>query len=196
MMENNIEVNEVKTEDNTIMVKDLVDKFNSMASSKLKTEYLNKVIVVKPYIGYGTKLIYINKILDNSCYDKDKNIHVDSCKRYLLYVQALIMAYTNIKIDVSDAIADYDRLESSGLLETILGMIPEHELQYFDTMLQMKLDDLMTNNYDIHAYIDKKLKDFYPHLGDSVSKFLGAAEEFLGKLDEKKIEQILKRVMK
>lgn len=196
MMENNIEVNEVKTEDNTIMVKDLVDKFNSMASSKLKTEYLNKVIVVKPYIGYGTKLIYINKILDNSCYDKDKNIHVDSCKRYLLYVQALIMAYTNIKIDVSDAIADYDRLESSGLLETILGMIPEHELQSFDTMLQMKLDDLMTNNYDIHAYIDKKLKDFYPHLGDSVSKFLGAAEEFLGKLDEKKIEQILKRVMK
>ena len=195
-MENNIEVNEVKTEDNTIMVKDLVDKFNSMASSKLKTEYLNKVIVVKPYIGYGTKLIYINKILDNSCYDKDKNIHVDSCKRYLLYVQALIMAYTNIKIDVSDAIADYDRLESSGLLETILGMIPEHELQSFDTMLQMKLDDLMTNNYDIHAYIDKKLKDFYPHLGDSVSKFLGAAEEFLGKLDEKKIEQILKRVMK
>jgi len=185
-----------KKENSTISVTDLVAKYTSLNAPTAKENYLKSVIQIKPYISYATKIVYINKIIDNSCYDENKNIHIDSCKKYLLYVQALIMAYTNIMFDVKDPINEYDRLDSSGLLEIILSMIPEGELQSFDTMLKMKQDDLMTNYYGIHAYIDKKLKDFYPRLGDSVSKFLGAAEEFLGKLDEKKLEQILKRIMK
>lgn len=186
----------INKENNTISVQDLVAKYKSLNSATAKDNYLKSVIKIKPYVGYAEKLVYINNVLKNSCYDANGNLHIDSAKRYILYIQALLMAYTNIGIDLTQPIQDYDRLESNGLLEIILEAIPENELQVFDTMLKMKQDDLMTNYYDIHGYLDKKLKDFYPHIGGAVSGFLEKAGKFLEQLDEKKLEQILKKIMK
>lgn len=183
-------------DNNTITVTELVTRYNKLNSTKAKGEYINSVVKVKGYVPYAVKMKTIDTILKHTCFDKDGNLHMDSAKRYIMYTQALIGNYTNVKIDPTVILDEYDRLDSSGVLEILLEMIPEGEVQTFETLMKMKLDDLVTNCYDIHAYIDKKVKDLYPYLGGAVAGFLEKAGQFLEQLDEKKLEQILKRVMK
>ncbi len=192
-MESNTTQN-TQNEKNKVTVSDLVNRYKSYSSAKAKSDYLVATVKITPYVSYATKIFFINEILKLSCFDKKGNLQIDSTKRYLLYIKALFDGYTNIRIDPDDVINQYDRLDSSGILQEVLKMIPENEIKTFDTMLKMRLDDTMTNYYDIHSYIDRKIQGLYPFLGDSLSKFLEAAEKALNNLDENKIEKILKKI--
>ena len=189
---------EEKHKENAITIDKLIDGYLKRTSSKMKEEYLKTVIKVKPYVSYGVKIFLADTIIKTSCL-KDGRVYIDSCKKYLLYIYALIDTYTNIEINQKEWMFQYDRLDSLGLIEPILALIPEKERSTFKTILDMKLDDLMTNKYGIYAYIDEQM-DRAAKIAPEIGKAFGPLIEKLSKqietLDENKIEKMLNRMGK
>lgn len=189
---------EEKHKENAITIDKLIDGYLKRTSIKMKEEYLKTVIKVKPYVSYGVKIFLADTIIKTSCL-KDGRVYIDSCKKYLLYIYALIDTYTNIEINQKEWMFQYDRLDSLGLIEPILALIPEKERSTFKTILDMKLDDLMTNKYGIYAYIDEQM-DRAAKIAPEIGKAFGPLIEKLSKqietLDENKIEKMLNRMGK
>lgn len=189
---------EQKYKENAITVDKLIDGYLKRTSTKMKEEYLKTVIKVKPYIGYGVKIFLADTIIKTSCL-KEGRVYIDSCKKYMLYIYALMDTYTNIEINQKEWMSQYDRLDSLGLIEPILALIPEKERSTFKTILDMKLDDLMTNRYGIYAYIDEQM-DRAAKIAPEIGKAFGPLVEKLSKqietLDENKIEKMINKAIK
>lgn len=188
---------EIKTrqKENGITVKNLISGYLRLNSIKTKEEYLKLTIKTKDYIGYAVKIALADGIIKTSCL-KNNRVHIDSCKRYLLYIYALIDTYTNIELSQKEWLFQYDRLDSLGLIEKIIALIPEKERVTFKTILDMKQDDLMTNKYELHSFIADQVATIYPEFTKALTPLIEKATEKLETLDESKIEKMLNRVMK
>lgn len=192
------EQSEPKHKENALLIDKLIENYLKRTSTKMKEEYLKTAIKVKPYIGYGTKVFLANTIINTTCL-KNGRVYIDSCKKYLLYVFSLIDTYTNIEIDSKNWMFQYDRLDSLGLIEPILALIPEKEVITFKTILDMKLDDLMTNRYGVHAYIDEQMDRFNniaPEIGKAFSPLMDKLSKQIETLDENKIEKMISKFAK
>ena len=189
---------EQKHKENAITIDKLIDNYLKRTSIKMKEEYLKVAIKVKPYISYTAKVVLADSIVKTSCL-KDGRVHIDSCKKYLLYVYTLIDAYTNIEINQKEWIFQYDRLDSLGLIESILALIPERERVTFKTILDMKQDDLMTNKYGTHAFVEEQVNRvtaIAPELSKAFAPLVEKLNEKIETLDENKIEKMLNKAMK
>ena len=186
---------ELKHKENGITIDRLIENYLKRTSTKMKEEYLKAEIKVRPYVGYGTKVFLANTIINTTCL-KDGRVHIDSCKKYLLYVFSLIDTYTNIEVDSKNWLLQYDRLDSLNLIEPILALIPEKEVVTFKTILDMKLDDLMTNRYGVHAYVDEQMERFNaiaPEIGKAFSPLIDKLNKQIESLDESKIEKMISK---
>lgn len=189
---------EQKHKENAITIDKLIDNYLKRTSIKMKEEYLKVAIKVKPYISYTAKVVLADSIVKTSCL-KDGRVHIDSCKKYLLYVYTLIDAYTNIEINQKEWVFQYDRLDSLGLIESILALIPERERVTFKTILDMKQDDLMTNKYGTHAFVEEqvnRITSIAPELSKAFAPLVEKLNEKIETLDENKIEKMLNKAMK
>ena len=189
---------EQKHKENAITIDKLIDGYLKRTSTKMKEEYLKTVIKVKPYVSYGVKIFLADTIIKTSCL-KDGRVYIDSCKKYLLYIYTLIDTYTNIEINQKELVFQYDRLDSLGLIEPILALIPEKERATFKTILDMKLDDLMTNRYGVYAFIDEQMDraaKIAPEIGKAFGPLIDKLSKQVETLDENKIEKMLNKAMK
>lgn len=189
---------EQKHKENAITIDKLIDGYLKRTSIKMKEEYLKTVIKVKPYVSYGVKIFLADTIIKTSCL-RDGRVYIDSCKKYLLYIYALIDTYTNIEINQKELVFQYDRLDSLGLIEPILSLVSEKERATFKTILDMKLDDLMTNKYGIYAYIDDQMDRFTtiaPEIAKVFTPLIDKLSKQVETLDENKIEKMLSKLMK
>lgn len=189
---------EQKHKENAITIDKLIDGYLKRTSIKMKEEYLKTVIKVKPYVSYGVKIFLADTIIKTSCL-RDGRVYIDSCKKYLLYIYALIDTYTNIEINQKEWVFQYDRLDSLGLIEPILSLVSEKERATFKTILDMKLDDLMTNKYGIYAYIDDQMDRFTtiaPEIAKVFTPLIDKLSKQVETLDENKIEKMLSKLMK
>lgn len=189
---------EKKHKENAITIDKLIDGYSKRTSIKMKEEYLKAVIKVKPYVSYGVKMFLADNIINNSCL-KDGRVYIDSCKKYILYVFALIDTYTNIEITEKQWLFEYDALDSMGLIELILALIPEKEVATFKTILDMKHNDLMTNRYGTYAFIEdqvERIVDVTPNLTEAFIPLVEKLNEKLETLDENKIEKMLNKAIR
>lgn len=186
---------EQKHKENAITIDKLIDGYSKRATAKMKEEYLRTAIKVVPYIGYGTKIFLADSIIKASCL-KDGQIYIDSCKKYLLYIFSLIDTYTNIELDTANWMFQYDRLDNLGLIEPILELIPEKETVTFRTILDMKLDDLMTNKYGVYNFISdqtNRIVSVAPEISKAFEPLMNVLVKKLENLDENKIEKMLNK---
>ena len=193
--EETLKVAETKHKENGITIDELIENYSKRATAKMKEEYLRTAIKVVPYIGYGTKIFLADSIIKASCL-KDGQIYVDSCKKYLLYIFALIDTYTNIELDTANWMFQYDELDSLGLIEPILELIPEKETVTFRTILDMKLDDLMTNKYGVYNFISdqtNRIVSVAPEISKAFEPLMNVLVKKLENLDENKIEKMLNK---
>lgn len=193
-----VDINKNNKENNRLDLYKLVENYNKRTSTKLKDEFLKTQIKIIPYLDYGTKMFLAQNIIDKSCL-KDGNLHIDSCKKYILYIYTVIKFYTNIDINEKDIMIQYDLLDRNNLVEKILKLIPEKELITFNTILDMKQNDLMNNKYETHAFIvDQldKVKEIVPELSKIFVPLIEKLNNKIETLDENKIEKILNRVTK
>lgn len=144
---------------NTILVTDFVNKYNGYKADTAKTEYLNKTIKVVKYVSYASKVVFANQIVEQTHNVDNGIVNINTAKQYALFVIGIISMYTNLEF--SDApLSDYDLLDELGLIEVIIGMIPDKEYQNTKLVLDMVTNDFMTNNYGTVPLLQKLVASF------------------------------------
>ena len=174
-----------------ISVKEFVKTIKNRASEDARRVYIEGALAVKDYERYEVVCAICDQIIANSYFTTDGQFKVDSCKKYLLYVSALLNTYTNIRFDKNDMLGDFNLLQRYGLIDVIINYIPEAQVAMFDSVLNMKSNDIMTNYYEPHAFVKEQLVKFAPLIHGWIESFLGAAEEMIKDIDINKIKGLI-----
>ena len=174
-----------------VSVKEFVKTIKNRASEDARRVYIEGTLAVKDYEKYEVVCAICDQIIANSYFTTDGQFKVDSCKKYLLYVSALLNTYTNIKFDENDMLGDFNLLQRYGLIDVIINYIPEAQVAMFDSVLNMKSNDIMTNYYEPHAFVKEQLVKFAPLIHGWIESFLGAAEEMIKDIDVNKIKGLI-----
>ena len=174
-----------------ISVKEFVKTIKNRASEDARRVYIEGTLAVKDYERYEVVCAICDQIIANSYFTTDGQFKVDSCKKYLLYVSALLNTYTNIRFDENDMLGDFNLLQRYGLIDVIINYIPEAQVAMFDSVLNMKSNDIMTNYYEPHAFVKEQLVKFAPLINGWIESFLGAAEEMIKDIDVNKIKGLI-----
>lgn len=128
-------------------------------------ETFMKKHIVTDYIDFIQKSVICDSIVKATCHAKEGDIEfvqINSANRYLFFVMKIIDLYTDIEINVSEGnlAEQYDKLNKVGAIENILECVPGKEYEEFNTLLNMKLDDLRDNEYSITALLYNLKKSF------------------------------------
>ena len=174
-----------------VSVKEFVKTIKNRASEDARRVYIEGTLAVKDYERYEVVCAICDQIIANSYFTTDGQFKVDSCKKYLLYVSALLNTYTNIRFDKNDMLGDFNLLQRYGLIDVIINYIPEAQVAMFDSVLNMKSNDIMTNYYEPHAFVKEQLVKFAPLIHGWIESFLGAAEEMIKDIDVNKIKGLI-----
>jgi hypothetical protein len=177
-------------------ITEFCDGYNKMVSDKLKSTYVKDNLKVKQYVPFEDKVNLVDRITQITMHEYNKdgtptgNIRVDSISRYMLFTLNLIDKYTNLKVDFNNSFAEYDQLASNGLLKEIVGAIPENEVSDFQTLLNMKVDDTITNELSTHAFISGQVTRVVTLLTTAFKPALDRLTDELDNLDEDKIDKL------
>ena len=122
--------------DKIITVKEFVDGYKKQTDdvTNKKEKYIKK-FVGNNYVNYATKLSVADQIVQLSSTNQvdgqvNGQIKINSSLRYLLYVFNLIDLYTNITVDFSNILEEYDLLEEQGLVDELIRLMPQREVMY------------------------------------------------------------------
>ena len=145
-------------------------------------KYLKKH-VVNTYVNYEDKVSEADKIirLSNEVeVDGLPTFHINSTTRYMLFAFAVIKLYTDIEIDMTNSMLQFNILEKNRVIDMLPDVIGV-DYERFMSVVNMVQEDYMVNNRDIVSYIDKKF--------DTMVNVIGELAEAAQKEQEKKAEE-------
>lgn len=156
-----------------------VDKRNAFVKSH----------IIKSYIPLEEKDVRSQIIINNSYYDDNGNFKVNSTAKHMFTFLSIVDMYTDIDIDFKDGLNEYNKLDASMALDDIVSMIDEKDLNEFKIVLNMKCNDVITNEYEPHSFIKKQVERFGELIGEVLSPIiekidLNNLEDFLNQLKE------------
>lgn len=166
--------------ENTITIKEFVKKYTEFRNDVSKDGYLKKIKII-PYVDYLKKVTAAENIAKRTCKNSNGDICVNSPMRYVLFVFTVLQLYTNLIISSEDRVEDFDLLNKNGLIDKIFELIPENELAEFKTILDLSVDDFMTNHYEAHAFVESQVN----RITTVVEKFFEPAVPMFEKLNQK-----------
>lgn len=145
--------------------------------------------IVKSYIPLEEKDVRSQIIINNSYYDENGNFKVNSTAKHMFTFLSIVDMYTDIDINFKDGLNEYNKLDASMALDDIVSMIDEKDLNEFKIVLNMKCNDVITNEYEPHGYISKQVERFVELIGTALSPIIGKIdlnnlEDFLNQLKE------------
>jgi hypothetical protein len=181
-------------------VKEFCKKYNGYATQSLKDNYINDNLQVKTYIPFKEKLNKANRIakVTTHKYGKDGkitgNIKADSTSRYLLFTLNIIDAYTALDIDFKNIVAEFDMLAENGLIQEILSKIPQNEVSDFKILLDMSVDDIMTNEFSTQAFISEQVVRFGNIVSVTLKPVLDRLADEIENLDNEKVNKLTSNI--
>ena len=174
-------------------IKEFAEKYNAMATDRLKEDYLNDNLHINTYLPFLTKMTLADKLAKVTTLDKDTgNVNVKSDINYLLFCRMIVEQYTDLQVETEGFYEEYDLLNESGLLDKIMQMIPEKEINEFKMICDMKKSDLLQNKYENHAFISEQVTRFGELIGTILKPALDKISEQLENLSDEDIENIKK----
>lgn len=160
-----------------ISVENFVKKFEGFKNDSAREAYLKQCVKFVDYIDFEVVQAICDGILANSCVDKDGNVRIDSCKKYVMYVYAIFDQYTNIKVNSKEWMKEFNMLYRNGLVDMVCQLMPERLMATLDSVLKMKSDDLIANYYEPHAFIRSQVIKYVPMVHKFVDKLLEGMEK-------------------
>ena len=140
-----------------------VDFFvKQIAMNKDKEKYIDEKIMNPKYVPYEEKTAKCENIIRSTSVVKDEVTGVEVYKRNtpacnLFFNLTLIDLYTNIDIDFTHALKDYNALEELGFIDVLLQRIPKAEYVAWQKMIDMVANDYMENERSIISFFETKL---------------------------------------
>ena len=178
-------------------IKEFVEKYNAIATDRLKEDYLNDNLHIKTYLPFLTKVTLADKLAKVTTLDKDTgNVNVKSDVNYLLFCRMIVEQYTDLQVETEGFYEEYDSLNESGLLDKIMQMIPEKEIAEFKMICDMKKTDLLQNKYENHAFIADQVDRFGTLIGVTLKPVLEKISEQIENMSEEDVEKFTNKVDK
>jgi hypothetical protein len=163
-----------------------------------RLEWIRNELGVKEYVPFVEKRELCKSVLDACCNKESGIVKVDSVSRYILFTISIISRYTNLEFSSDedaeyDSLDEYDMLCENRLLDVILAIIGD-EYTACNNMLNMMLDDIMTNNNTIEAILGHALGKVSNSLDNLIGVFVDKVEDMkldLSQIDIEKYKGIL-----
>ena len=172
---------------------DFIEKYNAIATDRLKEDYLKENLKITTYLPFLTKVTLADKLAKITALDKDTgNVNVKSDVNYLLFCRMIIEQYTDLQVETEGFYEEYDLLNESGLLDKIMQMIPEKEIAEFKMICDMKKDDIIFNQSTPKAFINQQIERISTILGITLKPVLDKLATELENMDDSKIEKLSK----
>ena len=131
--------------------------------------------IMRDYVPYIQKVSSCELLVNNCWYRVDKGtgvkrMVVNSPNLRLLFLMEIVKRYTDVELDYDGIkIAEnYDKLKKSGILMKILSLIPKSEIEEYNMLLDMVKSDLMTNEYEVGAYVRNRINDGLTIIGSLI----------------------------
>lgn len=146
-----------------ITLEKFVNEYTQRATDKIKEDYIRDTLNVTKYIEFAQKASIAENLVKRTTYvvDDKGNVtdtfQVNSLMRYMFFTLSVIDMYTNIIINWDNAVNEYDLLAENGLIGVLVSKIPEQELNEFQTIVNMVLDDIMQNEFTTQQFIRKEI---------------------------------------
>lgn len=191
-----------------IGIRKFIEEYENRVTDRLKEEYLKDYLEVKEYIPFVLKDALAASIVDATCFETEEKkdidgnvtrertgrIKINSILRKLLFYRCLIEQYTNLAVETEGFYEEYDLLKSSGVLDQILGLIPESEAGEFAQIIDMKVSDVLSYYSSPQKYVSDQVERFGTLIGVALNPFLEKLADQLGELDEEHIDKLAKIV--
>jgi len=176
-------------------VKQFVNNYSELKTKQSQEKYIKENLKIREYIPFNLKSVLAKNIVDCSSFDKDKNLKLSSPTRYLLYIRTIITQYTNLteNTEYSPFLDEYDSLASTGLLDLITKKIPEKELTEFKTIVDMILNDTITQYTSPQIFVSEQIQRFISLISQISEPLITQISNALEKFDEKDIEKFNKK---
>ena len=176
---------------------DFIEKYNAIATDRLKEDYLKENLKITTYLPFLTKVTLADKLAKITTLDKDTgNINIKSDVNYLLFCRMIIEQYTDLQVETEGFYEEYDLLNEFGLLDKIMQMIPEKEITEFKMICDMKKDDIIFNQSTPKAFINQQIERVSTILGVTLKPVLDKLATELENMDDSKIEKLSNKVEK
>lgn len=184
-------------------VKNFIDKkvMNTAINQNAVSDYLKKELEVKDYVPFAEKRDLCARVLE-VCNTKDDSglVKVDSISRYILFTIAIISKYTNLEFSSGeeeiDSLDEYDMLCQNNLLNPILDIIGG-EYATCNNMLNMMMDDIVSNNNTVENVVGTVLGKFSDSLDELVSTLANKVESMdldLSQIDIDKYSGLIEKL--
>lgn len=137
-------------------VKDFIKEYKEAIDAK---KYLEGRLTRK-YVPYTEKTTRLENLIDKTSVisvNNEKEIFMqNSPARFLIYTLILIDSYTDIDINFSECIEEFDSLSEENIVGALLNIIPENERKTFQMLYDMIQVDYYENNRSVVGYLDRK----------------------------------------
>ena len=184
-------------------VNNFIDKkvMNTAINQNAVSDYLKKELEVKDYVPFAEKRDLCARVLE-VCNTKDDSglVKVDSISRYILFTIAIISKYTNLEFSSGeeeiDSLDEYDMLCQNNLLNPILDIIGG-EYVTCNNMLNMMMDDIVSNNNTVENVVGTVLGKFSDSLDELVSALANKVESMdldLSQIDIDKYRGLIEKL--
>jgi hypothetical protein len=191
-------------------IKEFCEKYKNAVNDKAKQLVIKDNLTIKPYLPFKEKNLLTESIVKATTFKfeeyttdigetKRRNsgqIKVDSVSRQMLFYRSVIEKYTNLEIN-NDFIEDYDALKQSGVLYELFStseehesLIPVSELVELNRMIEMKVDDALTNTYEIHSYVQSQVDRFGKLANLTINPFLEKLADAVENLDDDHLQKL------
>ena len=178
-------------------IKEFAEKYNAMATDRLKDDYLNDNLHIKTYLPFLTKMTLADKLAKVTTLDKDTgNVNVKSDVNYLLFCRMIVEQYTDLQVETEGFYEEYDLLNEFGLLDNIMQKIPEKEIAEFKMICDMKKDDIIFNQSTPKAFINQQIERITNIASITLKPVLDKLATELENMDDEKITKLSKALEK
>lgn len=132
-----------------------IDKYVKSNGDKIKDALITEHVVAT-YVPYETKMAEARNIVENSAFlkeDGNRSFWVNTPMRYVLFIKDVVMLYTDLEWDTTNFMIQFNLLEQYGITERIIAKIGP-DFEKFQTVMNMTLDDTMTNERSLLSYLE------------------------------------------
>lgn len=170
-------------------------KFNTFITlfeNKMKNGGVDEFIkehVKDKYVPIEEKQARANTIVENTYYETnndEKHFHVNSVAHMLFTMLTLVDMYTDVEIDFKKGLEQYNKLKETKALDYLVANMNKNEIDDFKMILTGVQNDVMTNEYDPHAYFASQVERFGKLLGFVIEPFLDKlnAQDIVGLVEK------------
>lgn len=146
-------------------------------------------IEFKKYLPVSSKRYIVEQIIDKSLIENNEIFKINYIMKTIILEYTICKFYTNINLDVENAIEIYDYFKENGIIEYIFNNIPPNELSIIFSIIDEELQQSLTINNSIEVLLAKSINKIVLNLPDNkkINGYINKITKTINKMDLNKI---------